>query len=330
MKTINKWIPYSGFIILVVMTTTLLISATYEAWQFHYATGIFIFIILLGVLASMVYEGKRLKKIDLEPDKPFHQIFNFIAVFSGALIAFYLSTRLGLGAVVASCLVGILAAMIFPDYGAPAYCGAFVGMSSDALFYSMDNVALAGAIAGVVFVITTKVFNGFGGKLGTIAFIGTSSAGITLGRVFLIGSVPDWQTSAMIMLVAFIAAPLTFFLNCYKKQGAVVASGIVGMLGGLILPVIFPVIGQNLAVVAVCASYTGMTSQGRCPALWEMLIAGVFTGALFIFAIPLLGGAGGKLGTIGFASILAIWGFIHLNEILYLKDSRYQPDQDCC
>lgn len=329
-KMINKWIPLIGFIILVVMTTTLLVSATYEAWQFHFGTGIITFLITVGVVSTMIYEGKRLNKIDPTPEEFLHQFFNFFAVFAGGVSTFYLSTRFGLGAVVASCLVGMLVAMIFPKYGVPAYCGAFVGMSSDGLFYTMGDVALAGVIAGLAFVLTSKVFNGFGGKLGTIAFIGTSGAGITLGRIFLVGQVPDLQTSAWIMLIAFIAAPLTFYLNCYKKQGPVLASGMVGILGGLVLPVIFPEIGQMLAVVAVCASYTGMTSEGRCPAFWEMLIAGLITGNLFIFALPLLGGAGGKLGTIGFASIMAIWGYIHLFEDLYTKESRYQPDQDCC
>ena len=304
------------------MTGTLLFSSAYQAWRTHPVTGILTLIILVGALLTFYYEGRSLINLDSAPIGLRTHTYNFLAVFIGGVLTFYLSINLSLGAVIASSLIGILAHVFFPDVDVPAFCGSFVGMTSNLLFFSYQDVILASAIAGIAYILTTKVFAGFGGKLGTIAFIGTSSTGISLGRQFLISPVADWEVSALIMAIAFVAAPLTFFLNCHKKNGPVLASSVVGILGGLILPVFFPVHGTTLAVVAFCASFTGMTSQNRCPALWQMLIAGVFTGILFIFATPLLGGAGGKLGTIGFASILAIWGFIHLFEELHEKSFK--------
>lgn len=92
-------------------------------------------------------------------------------------------------------------------------------------------------------------------------------------------------------------------------NGPVLASSVVGMLGGLVLPVVFPAQGANLAVVAICASFGGMSSRERLPNAWAVLAVGVFTGVVFIFSTPHLGGAGGKLGTIAFGSVLAVSGF---------------------
>ncbi len=330
MRKITYWTPIAGYIILLVMVGTLLFSSAYQAWRTHPITGILAFITLVGALLTFYYEGRSLINLDSEPIGRRTHTYNFLAVFFGGVLTFYLSINLGLGAVIASSLVGILAHVLFPDVDVPAFCGSFVGMTSDLLFFSYQDVVLASVIAGIAYILTTKVFAGFGGKLGTIAFIGTSGTGISLGRQFLVSPVADWELSALIMAIAFIAAPLTFYLSCRKKNGPVLASSVVGILGGLILPVFFPVHGLTLGVVAFCASFTGMTSQNRCPALWQMLIASIFTGILFIFSTPLLGGAGGKLGTIGFASILATWGFIHLFEELHIKPSHSHSGQESC
>ncbi len=327
MKSVRLWIPITGFVLLTAMTGGLLLSATIEAWNTHLATGIIAMLVLIGAFTTMIYQGISLRKLGPSPIKAHKHLFNFLAVFLGGMITFYFSVDIGLGAVVASGLIGLFTDMIFPDLGAPAFCGSFVGMSSDGLFFSYSDVVLASAIAGLVYVLTSKVFNGFGGKLGTIAFIGTAGAGLGLGRQFLFAPIADGELGILIMLIAFIAAPLTFFLNCRLKNGPVLASSAVGLLAGLTLPFFFPVHGSTLAVVAFCASFTGMTSQNRCPAFWQMLVAGVFTGVLFIFATPLLPGAGGKLGTIGFASIISVWGYIHLYQDFYGRNSQFQTDQ---
>jgi len=326
-KLSTKPIPIAGFIILSIMVTVLLLSAVNESWFAHPAAGILATIIAAGTFFAIYLEGKSLLAQEIQPVAVSRKLFEFLAVVVGGVITFYLSCDIGLGAVVASSLVGILAAMIVPKYGAAAYCGSFVGMSSSALFCQYSDVAFASAIAGLVYVITRDTFAGFGGKLGTIAFIGASSAAFMLGREFLIAPIPDWNTSLWVLLFAFIAAPLTFYLNCNLNNGPVLASGAVGLLGGLILPVIFPQIGSQLAVVVICASFTGMSNTTRCPKFWHMWIAGLFTGILFVFTTPLLGGAGGKLGTIAFASIISTNGFIKIYQKYHRDEARHYSNQ---
>jgi hypothetical protein len=283
----------------------------------HPAAGITAILITSGTFIAIYLEGKSLLNDEIKPVDLSRKIFEFIAVFGGGVVTFYLSTNLGLGAVIASSVAGILAAMIVPKYGAAAYCGSFVGMSSFSLLSTYSSVALASAVAGIVYVLSRDVFGGFGGKLGTIAFIGATIAAVILGREFMITPVADWNTNLWVLVFAFIAAQLTFYLNCYLGNGPVLASGAVGLLGGLILPVVIPEIGGQLAVGVICASFTGMSNKKRCPTLWHMLVSGLFTGILFVFSTPLLGGAGGKLGTIAFASIISTNGFIDIYHIVH-------------
>lgn len=323
MENSSKAIPITGFIILTAMVMILLIAASNEAWIAHPAAGTLSTIVTLGTIVAIYFEIKDLLTQEIKSVKISRKALEFLAVLIGGLTTFYFSVDLGLGAVVAASVIGILADMIVPEYGVPAYCGAFVGMSSNALFFSYSEVALASVIAGIVYVMTRDVFGGFGGKLGTIAFIGASLAGFGLGRDFIFTPVADWTTNFYVLIIALIAAPLTFYLNCYLKNGPVLASSAVGLIAGLALPVLYPQIGSNLAVVAICASFTGMSNTKRCPHFWHMLIAGMFTGVLFVFTTPLLGGAGGKLGTIAFASIIATDGFIELYRVSHGEDPIY-------
>ncbi len=88
----------------------------------------------------------------------------------GTFITYYLSIELSLGAVVASAIVGLTASIFLPtDLAIVTYTSAFAGMSSSAVLQNYPMVILAGALVGVIFIITQPIYQGFGGKLGTIA-----------------------------------------------------------------------------------------------------------------------------------------------------------------
>ena len=262
----------------------------------------------VGAAAAIILEGRRLVDQEVEKRDRMDQVYQGMAVLLGSLIAFAGTHELGLGPVVSASLVGLIACLISPSTSVAAYCGAFVGMTSDILLFNYYEVALAGLIAGVVFLLTRDTFNGVGGKLGTIALVGTALTGLSLQREFIILPIGEWQTNAAVMMVAMLATPLTFYFNIARKHGPVIASSVVGITAGLLLPVIYPQIGPTLAVVAICASFAGMTSEERCPTFWHILITGFFTSMIFVYSTPLLGGAGGKLGTIAFGAVLGTCG----------------------
>ena len=97
---------------------------------------------------------------------------------AGAVATDVVSVDLEAGPVVASGLVGVVAGVAFPlvapelggTLAAVAFCASFVGMSGPDRLGTRE-VAVAGAVSGLVFLAVTPALEGAGGKLGTIAFI---------------------------------------------------------------------------------------------------------------------------------------------------------------
>lgn len=327
MRLKNNLQSFIGFFLLSISVVLLLTSTVFEAWVFHSAGGFVALLVLIGAIIMIVREGQEIRQTKPQKAETKKLLFEFLSVLFGGILAFFLTHDLGLGAVVAASLVGILAYLVIPKYSVPAYCGAFVGMTSNLLFFNYAEVALAGGVAGCVYVLSRDVLNGFGGKLGTIALIGTTVTGMSLGREFLFTPISDWTTNSLIVLIAVIATPMTFYLNVDREQGPVMASAIVGLIGGLLLPNLFPQFGTTLAVVAVCASFAGMTGSQRCSTYSHILVTGLFTGIIFLYSTPLLGGAGGKLGTIAFGATLSSCGYSWLYNRHFANNLRLKSEK---
>jgi len=105
----------------------------------------------------------------------------FIALVVSGVVTFYLNNNLEWGAVIASAVVGTGGGLLpylnkkstVLKTASPAiYCGTFVGMASTTLFDQVHYIYIASCIAALFFVFTKGLLNGYGGKLGTIAFSG--------------------------------------------------------------------------------------------------------------------------------------------------------------
>jgi len=308
----KHWKTFIGFILLSITVITLLFLAVYEAWLFHSIGGVISIFLIIGAFIAIISEAKQLKfNTSVNPKKLTH-MWQVFSVFTAGIITYGMSHDLGLGPVISASVIALLAHMIAPKYSVAAYCGSFVGMTSNLLLYNYQEVALASFIAGIVFFLTSDVFNGFGGKLGTIALLSTVITCHSLNRDFLTLSIADSRTNLWIILVAVIAATLTYYFNVHREQGPVLASAVVGIIGAMILPPLFPEMGSTLAVVAICASFTGMSSKERGGVIGNIVLTGILTGVVFVYSTPQLGGAGGKLGTIAFGSILSTFGYRRL------------------
>jgi len=299
------WI--GGFVILTVMTVVLYGFSMQQAWLSQPVSGAAVTVLMALLLFTLAKEARTFPEV--EPTQLISRpaLYNFAGVVGGGLLTYLVSVDLGLGAVVASGLVGLLGALIFPKQAVPIYCGSFVGMVSPALLDCYSRVLTASVIAGIVYVLSSGALNGFGGKLGTIAFTGTVLAGLGFRCEFVFAALPTTRLAWQIMLCAVGAAVATFWLSVDLKHGAVIGSSVVGLVGGLLLPILLPETGPLLAVVAICASFTGMSSTARVPNHLWMTLAGVVTGVIFIYSLPVLGGAGGKLGTIAFGAAMVAY-----------------------
>ena len=304
-------LAFIGALLLAVMTIDLFALSLLEVVSQH---GLHLFALVGAITVSALGVEKWNEFLshvlpDIKEIKwGLQDLGNFTSVVGGAVLTFALSTDLGLGPVVAASLVGILATLALRRFDVPIYCGAFVGMASRGYLCEYGHLVLASVLAGVVFVLSKAAFNGFGGKLGTIAFIGCIGAGLLTGRACSSVPVPGWDVGVYLVGYSVLAAVLTYVLNVRLKNSPVISSGLVGLAGGLILPVVHPDMGGILAVMVICASFAGMSNRQRVPNELYLVIAGVLCALVFMYSHPHLGGAGGKLGTIAFGSVIATAG----------------------
>lgn len=230
------------------------------------------------------------------------------AVAAAGPLTYALSVSLGQGPVVASALVGLLAALTVGEQAAPAYCGSFVGMASTAVFPALAPVAAASLVAALVYVLSKRVFQGFGGKLGTTAFLGCGAVVLPSSYSYAAG-VPVAPTTALAAITAATVGALAAFLLAVRLgHGAVVGSAAVGLVAGLLSPpTLGPALGGVVAAAAFAGSFVGMVSETRLPSLALVGVAGVVSGLVYVGVAPHFGGSGGKLGTIAFTACLLTW-----------------------
>ncbi|WMM26183.1 hypothetical protein RBU61_05780 [Tissierella sp. MB52-C2] len=113
----------------------------------------------------------------------------------------------------------------------------------------------------------------------------------------------------IILIISIVAGMGTYIVANILKRGAVIASAIITLVSGLMLPYFFPLTGGVLATAAACSSYAGMISLENALNLLEMAVISLMTGILFIAARTAYIGIGGRLGTIAAISCFAWIGF---------------------
>ena len=101
-----------------------------------------------------------------------------------------------------------------------------------------------------------------------------------------------------ILLVAVLATSLTYTIIFKLKKGPVLASALVTLTSGLLLPYVFPEKGVLLATVATAGSYAAMVSKDKFPRLLDMVFVGLICGLVFILTQEVFVGVGRRLGSI--------------------------------
>jgi hypothetical protein len=97
-----------------------------------------------------------------------------VCALAGTSATWFINHEIGYGAVIANGLVGIVAASILPEkLAGVTYTSSFIGMSSLSVLPTIWSALLAGFIIGLIFLFTSDVYAGIGGKGGTTASIAT-------------------------------------------------------------------------------------------------------------------------------------------------------------
>ena len=118
----------------------------------------------------------------------------------------------------------------------------------------------------------------------------------------------------LIIIIAVIATCLTYFICFNLDKGPVLASAIVTLVSGILLPYLFSDGGTLLAGVATCGSYAAMVSKTKFPRLTDMVFVGIICGTLFALTQNVFVGVGGRLGSIAAISGLTWIGMRKIME----------------
>lgn len=263
-------------------------------------------------------------------------LLSILAVVAGTVPTWYLNNEVlntKSNAVVASAIVGLVAGFFIKKYAGQIYCGSFVGMCSAMVIESVAYSVVFGIVAGLIFVTWKGYLNGHGGKFGTTAYMAVLAMTIILSllgkeynAVFpAAASVITIKWFVLVLATGIIATVLTYyarrelFMRIFadKCSDAVLGSALVGLLAGLVLPAVSSTYGTTLSLVAFSASFAGMTAF---PAVFDkashFASAGVFVAFLYTATVHITPGCGGKLGTIGFTSVILVKYILeHYREI---------------
>lgn len=252
----------------------------------------------------------QLKILSLESD----DLYVFIAVIIGGLFTYFINHDLALGAVLASCIIGIFGAMMLKKYQVPLFCGSFAGMVSSTIITSYWGILIVGVFAGILFVISKNVFKGFGGKLGATAFFGTTISAVIFSTISSTMVSSAVSLDYWLILYFSVGAAGTYLLSAKLKLSVVFASALMGLLGAIVLPMIHGNPGVTLAVGLFCGTFIGMSSVERLYNLRSVLLASLLGAVIFSYTQPYFTGLGGKLGAIAFGSSIASAGIFNLTS----------------
>ncbi len=312
---------YIGFLLLAFTAILLMVFTLIFTISESLLLGILLAIFFMIGAFVIARVGKETIHAHIEK-YPWDRIYFFqaVSVSLGAFSTYLLSVHLNLGAVLASALIGILAVLIIKPYAVPIFCGSFAGMSHPEVF-GMVPMIWVSIGAGIIYLFAVGSFNGYGGKLGTIAFASGLIVWLFLSTDFMIGASFEGYMIMSILIVSVLGASLTYLISIKLKKGPVMASGIVGVIAFIAFSLFF---NQHLGVLATAmfgASFVGMSQTKRMPSYLGIMIAGLLFGAIFILSAPYFNGVGGKLGTIALISIMGVSGAHQLLKRLTIKDN---------
>lgn len=279
----------------------------------------------------------------------------FLYCFAGSISTLYISA-LDINVIVASSLVGIIASfftIIIHDenhYSWAAFSGSFAGM------ISLDFVCSSDDIISIVFLLNTLVislivsfmytlseylsfkyprvfFDGYGGRLGTIAFL--SILMYLAGKMFLgIMSFPlssvngffynttIWHSFTVLssVVAAFISMEIKNAVSSLNDNYKVLTVAVTGIIGGLLVTKI-PVYGMELGYAWYIGAFVGMSSYFVLMLKRDYIITGVLSGLLYVLSRNMFNGIGGKLGFLSFIAVLITrFGYTFFNFISRLKN----------
>lgn len=177
-------------------------------------------------------------------------------------------------------------------------------MSTSEIFHDYVYVVIATIISVTIFLLTKYVFTRVGGKLGTIALIGVAISVAFSEKNFLSVQKPDGNLLPLIIIIfAVLGTVITYILNVRLDKNPVMSSASIN--AGLLLPYIYPGFGELLDNCYLCFLCRHVQKRVHSKRILHDNYR-VICAITFVYTFSYLGGAGGKLGTIAFGSVIVV------------------------
>lgn len=121
-------------------------------------------------------------------------IWIVLSAIFGAVGAYWISISLNKGGVLGSAIITLLSGIIFPHFvpglgptlASVATSASYAGMISKKNVPNLWEMVFVGCFVGIIFILSSSAYVGFGGKLGTIGAI-SCFAWLGLKQVYKIG-----------------------------------------------------------------------------------------------------------------------------------------------
>lgn len=263
----------------------------------------------------------------------------FIFSFIGCISTIY-CVVIKCNIVVASSIVAIILsvfAITIQDehsFSLAGFAGTFAGMTAPWLISSASNgyglsffisslllsliVAFLYSFSEIISTYYPKVFfDGFGGRLGFIAFISVllyllmfrHSDNIKLFWVDDVSLILSPAKAFLILVAAsggaMVSMEVKQAMSSLNGNYKVLSVALAGIIGGVIIERI-PILGHHLACAWYAGAFVGMSSPFILMLKRHFFFAGLFCGIYYVLGEQLFVGVGGKLGFISFISVLTM------------------------
>lgn len=247
-----------------------------------------------------------------------------------------LCREMGIPALVTVSIVAIVIGMMVAPRGpldvraeGAAYVGAFVGLLAPSITVPSGWVVLAGALAGLLWsIIGPYVLPGVGGRLGLVAFMGSSAIywlASALGYEHQAVLVPEVQGMAHMAMIPIggVAAVVTWLLIQRRGWDFALASGITSLLvcGGIYMADM-GALAPVLSTAWFGGTMVGLSTPARLPSAAWVTLAGLMYGAYMLhFEGPLTGHVG-VIGATGTIAVFIAMGALRVGTWLTPRATR--------
>ncbi len=278
----------------------------------------------------------------------------FLYCFIGT-IATVLVVLLDINVIVASSLISIIIAfftVIINDENHlswASFCGSFSGMTSLMLLDNqvsltsinfIFNLLLLAFITSFMYTFSEFIsykfpkisFDGYGGRLGTIAFISVLLYILIMKFIFnknlnffLPKSIFETKNDYFLLfsiassvIAALISMEIKNTVSSLNDNYKVITVATTGLIGGILITKI-PEYGMDFGLAWYTGAFIGMTSYYVLMLKRHFLLSGLISGIYFILTKNIFVGIGGKLGFISFLSVITMRFIVNVYNFLIKK-----------